>query len=564
MSGLLLAALLAQADPPLNSPEAPVRLRALEELARRERRSSAARVVPLLADRDPGVAWQAAFTLLAMEARDVAPSLVPLLKDAAGELRPNVVHALGRLGRPEHGPLVAPLLEDAVDDVRVAAVRLLGELGSRAHAGAVAKQLGHPDPAHRLAALTSLADMGARDFAAPIAERLGDAQFLVRWEAARALGRLRASEHATAVIALLQDEGAEPPVIEAIGALGRRDSAPHLLPYLEHFDPGIRWRAVRALGQIDAFEDAAPLVAALGDLEDYVRLMAVRALGELGSRASAGAVFERLRDPNTEVVHAAFWETLYLGGAAEEKALPGLLGHPDPVVREAALELLAAGGRRESLPAVRTLLRDSDGAFRWRVVRALGRLGEDPAVLKEALAKGDPLTRPQAVFALARVAPGETGPLEALLQEAASPLRLAAGFALGRGGRPEQRRRLAEFLEHSRDPDYRHLADELLDLLLRRHAPALAAGLERDLKAAKRIETRADLDALLNQGGIALSGAPPGPLKRRLPAGTSLKARHWISAALGEELRLVPSPEGLRALEADAAFELWQKRLDGE
>jgi HEAT repeat protein len=52
----------------------------------------------------------------------------------------------------------------------------------------------------------------------------------------------------------------------------------------------------------------------------------------------------------------------------------GILGHPNPAVRRAALELLFSWKRPESLPDVRPLLEDRDSAIRARAAELVKQL----------------------------------------------------------------------------------------------------------------------------------------------------------------------------------------------
>jgi HEAT repeat protein len=378
-----------------------------------------------LADPDPQAAWRGAHALVERGDRAVVPAAVKLLRDPRGGARMPVLHVLGRLGAPADGVRVAPLLDVEDPEVRLAALQALGEMRAIGQAAAAARFLGHPGGEFRQAAVRALGLMGSRVHAAAIAERLSDLA-VIRWEAAKALAALGAREHAGAVAALLA-EGAEPPVIEALGRLGRRDFAPQVVPFLEHAEPGIRWRAVEALGRMDAREDADDVVHLLHDTEHYVRLKAVRALGALGVRARDLA--ERIRDENHEVALAAAEETVYLGGPDEDGIVLASLESADLQTREAAL--VAATGRRlkAAEPILKVQLREAEGRQRELLQAALARLAE-----------------------------------------------------------PE--------------------------------APKL--------EARKRVETRADLEALLAGSGVAV---PPGEPLRRLPAGTRLAARVWVDAA---------------------------------
>lgn len=512
------------------------------------------RLIPLLASRESDVAWQAAYTLLQLDARDRVPKIVPLLKGPDNTLRPNVHHVLLRLGGREHAPLVVPFLDDPEPAVAVAAVELLGRFGARDHAGKILRFLEAHEPAHRRAAIGALAAMGARDKADKIAERLDDDQVLVRWEAVRALGHLRAREYAGAIAALGDEFGAQAPVIEALGRLGLRETAPRLLPYLDTPEPGIRWRAVRALADVDARDDAPRLAGMLHDLDSYVRLCALEALAALGATEQAGEMLELLRDLDPEVGKAAALESSALVTPEQIKGVLPLLGDEDGFVRWNALQLLVAADARGALPAIAERRPDR------HVVWAIGRLGgRDHADKVAAALRGDdgPL-RNQAAFALARIS-DRVEDLEAAERGAS---RLAAGIALIRLSRKDRASAAAllrEVVVRREEPDAQGFPEELIDALAAGFEKEATAALAREVKASKRIESVRDLEALLSGAGVTLGPGGPSELKRRLPAGSSMSARRALEWSFG--LRLVPDKGKVLVLDPDRALDHWKHRL---
>ncbi|HLY11005.1 MAG TPA: HEAT repeat domain-containing protein [Planctomycetota bacterium] len=552
--------------PLLSHGVAAVRVRTVEELGKRELRRYAPAVVPHLQDPEFRVAWVAAFTLVQMEARESVPQIAPLLKNADGTVRLNVLHVLGRLGSREHGPLLAPLLDDPDSTVQLAAVQVLGRFGAREYSGRVARFLESADPALRQEAVAALAGMNARDLSAKIAERLADGELLVRWEAIRALGRLKAKEHAGALVAMSDENGAEAPLLEAMGELGLRELAPHILPMLETPDAGIRWRAVRALGSVDAKDDAERISAMLKDPDSYVRRSALRALAAVGARHHAADMLALLRDEEAEVCESAAEETSLLASAEQLKSVEPLLGDDDPFIRWSALHLLVAAGARSSASAIVARLRiggTANGDVLWAIGRMNLRDQKDQVVA--ALKSEEELVRQQAVFALARLS-GRAGELDALEQTSHGATKLAVGFALVRQGRKDRvaaSALLKELLLQRDEPDYQLVADEAFDALASGFEPEMVAALDKEVKAEKRIDTVSALRSLVAPAGVILASDESLELARRLPAGTTVTARRALEWSFGPDLRLVPSEGKIRVLDPVRALEFWQKRLDG-
>ncbi|MBI3854273.1 MAG: HEAT repeat domain-containing protein [Planctomycetes bacterium] len=557
------AALAKFAEPPLT--QTWTHSEELTELVSRERIPAWSRLlIPLLKDREPRTAWQAAYALIQLEARDRVPDFVPLLKDADASVRPNVLHVLLKLGTREHAALVAPYLDDPEPDVASAAVQALGKFRARDYAPRIVKFLAATDPFHRQAAIASLAEMGAADKADKIAECLADGQELVRWEAVRALGRLKAREYAGEIVAMAEEDAAQAPVIEALGALGLRELAPHLLPFLDNPEPGIRWRAVRALGGVDAKDDAPRLAGMLKDEDSYVRLSALQSLAAMGSREQAAGMLALLHDEEFEVCKGATEETSAFLNADHVKTVVSLLGEDDPFVQWGALQLLVAAEAKSALPAVAARLRAGEVPNR-DVVRALGRLGgpEQRERVAAALKSDDGLVRLQAAFAWARISdsPAE---LEAAEKTSKGAARLAAGFALVRQGRRDRAAAAAllrEFVLHREEPDYPFLTDEIFDALAAGFEKEISAALSREVTAAKRIESARDLGALLSKAGVTLADGVP-ELRRRLPGGATRSARRALEWSFGGDTVLVPEQGKVSVMEIDRALEVWQKRLD--
>jgi len=551
--------------PLLSSADAGLRSRAAEELAKRELRRYSSPVVPLLKDPDLRVSWQAAFTLVEMEARERVPEIAPLLKNPDGTVRLNVVHVLGRLGSREHGPLVAPLLDDADPAIQLAAIQVLGRFKAREYSGRIARYLESADPLLRQEAISALGSMNARDLAGKIAERLTDGEVLVRWESLRALGRLKAKDHAGAIVAMGDEDGAQAPLLEALGQLGLRELAPHIIPMLEIPDPGIRWRAVKALGCVDAKDDAGKIATMLKDEDNYVRRCALRALAAVGSREYAGDMLALLRDEEAEVCECAAEEAALLASPSQLKSVEPLLADNDPFIRWSALHLLVAADARPALPAIVARLK-SGSSTNGDVLWAIGRLDvkDQKDRVIDALKSEEEFVRQQAVFALARLS-DRTEELDGIERSAKGATKLAAGFALvrlGRKNRGAASALLKELTIQRDEPDYQLFADEVFD--------ALSAGFERDavealnkvVKAEKRVDTVQALRTLVAQAGVILVADESLELVRRLPAGTTLTARRALEWSFGPDVRLVPSEGKILILEPIRALEVWQKRLD--
>jgi HEAT repeat protein len=518
-------------------------------------------VVPLLRAPETRTAWDATYALLTLGARDRVPEIAPLLKDEGGSLRPNVLYALLHLGSRDHAALLAPYLGDEDPAVAAAAVQALGRFRAREYAPKIVPFLEADDPSHRQAAITALAEMGDRDQAGKIAERLSDTHTLVRWEAVRALGRLKAREYAGQIVSMADENGAQAPVLDAMGALGLRELSPHILPFLDFPEPGIRWRAVKALGGVDAKDDAPRLAEMLKDEDSYVRISALQSLAAMGAREQVGPMIALLRDEEIDVCKTVAEEaSALLNGDLIQKVV-SLLSDEDPFVRWGSLQLLVAAGAKGALPAI---LARNEGTNR-EVIRAIGRLGgrAQRDLVAAALRSEDGLVRLEAAFAWARIA-DRAEELEAAERTWKGAAGLAAGFALVRMGRKDRAAAAAllrEYVLRREEPDYQFLPDNLFDALAAGFEKNATAALSREVTAANRVNTVRDLETILAKAGVKVAEGTPA-LRRRLPAGATLTARRAIEWSFGSDLRLVPENGTISLLETDRALEIWQKRLD--
>jgi HEAT repeat protein len=284
----------------------------------------------------------------------------------------------------------------------------------------------------------------------------------------------------------------------------------------------------------------------------------------MGAREHSGAMLALLHDEESDVCQGAAEEAALLATAEQIKSVVPLLEDGDAFVRWNALHLLVGAGAKHALPSIAARLRGGDGVSR-DVVWAIGRLDgrEQRDKIAAALQNEDGLVRQQAAFALARIS-DRTEELEAAERAWQGAPKLAAGVALVRLGRKDRAAAAAllrEFALRRDEPDYLLFPDEIFDALAAGFEKDPSSALSRELKAAKRIESVKDLEALLSKAGITLGEEPPD-LRRRLPAGSTLTARRALEWSFGADVRIVPEKGTIAVMDGARALERWQKRLD--
>ncbi|BEL03432.1 hypothetical protein Q0Z83_016230 [Actinoplanes sichuanensis] len=241
-----------------------------------------------------------------------------------------------------------------------------------------------------------------------------------------ALGELRAVEAVPTLSRMAQAGSAQISSIEALGKIGSRDAVPTLIDLAGHTDPEVRDHALRALDRIGGPEVTAVAVTACDDPDPVVRDRAARVLARHGDERAVTALI-RLCD-TVHVGRAA----AALGRIGDPRAVPTLWQvfrtSPGRRARHAAGRSLAAiDGPKQYL-----YLAGSDVHVRRAYFWLLGRKPDwkPQKELLEALTDSDPITRVNAIGALARLGDRAAAePVRELRDDPDPRVRAAAGAA---------------------------------------------------------------------------------------------------------------------------------------
>lgn len=415
---------------------------------------------------------------------------------------------LGRVGNAKAVPALletvqATRTEDG--DVREIALRALARIGDPRAVDALVASLASADGwlAPRLADI--LTRHGSLVIEPLLAVLQQPGRPLARAWAANVLGEVRAAP-AFAALARGLDDLEDEVRAKSATALGRLDDQ-RAIPYLlEHLltDPApfVRARIATALGRFDDPEVIERLVRGLGDSAWWVRLRSIEALEQIGPRAEP-SLLTALDDPNPEIrIRAAVGlerlglpvtlvgrivrgdgvpeatETLgRFAAAGARELLAELLLHPALPVRAAVVAASRRSGRGDLAPELaERARRDPEPTLRAAAFDALAAIGAHDAAGPALEALGDEDDRVRA--AAIRLLVGLGGPeiVVRLRNRAAAPepvTRAAAVRALGRLGTLDAK------------PDFlRLMSDEHPEV---REAAALAAGEARITALAPRL-----------------------------------------------------------------------------
>ena len=313
---------------------------------------------------DPGAVTRAVlFVVVALVAGHIVARMERDNRSAAdylGSRAQRLRRPLSALARNMHGL--------RTDLGGITAIRKMRETGDVA--GLVAT-LGHRDPDLRYAAAEALAGMEAGEAVPALVRALGDPHQGVRWKAGEALGRMG------------------------------RDALPAVATVLENPDADVRWRGAVVLGDIGGAGAVEALIRALCDRDRYVRSRAEQALGRIGPEA-VGPLLSLLGNGTPRARQAAAAALGWTRDPAPIGPLIAALGEEDPGLSEAAARALEHLGDLSVEPLMGALSHPQT-AVRRQVAGILGRLGNPRAAppLRDALSDPDPVVRHAAGQALA-------------------------------------------------------------------------------------------------------------------------------------------------------------------
>lgn len=358
----------------LDSPDSPVRLKALKELE-----------------------------TLGPRGKLAIPAVLRLLKDPDPVVRRVAEDTLPRLGPPapaDYDAVVAVMREDDTASRRAAARCLASPevVLERKHIAQIVKAFDKdPDPRFRGLLIAMLEHFGAdgrADVLRPLLTALGSTDSAVADQALAALrsprlGQPKVDEVPTYALVLSEKPNARLKgyCIEAIADLApaSRDAKPDLVRALTDPEVDIRRAAAAALGRFgpEALAALPDLEKAVDDGEPVVRLAAITAVGKLGTDRSVTAALVRcLKHSDPEVAQAAAAGLFGVDRLAPDH-IPGLqagLKSDYPRVRAAAARGLGRVGRdaRGAVPDLLAAAKGTGDDVRREAVTALGLIGENP------------------------------------------------------------------------------------------------------------------------------------------------------------------------------------------
>jgi HEAT repeat protein len=479
-------------------------------------------LVQALGDLDDEVRAKAAGALGRLgDRRAITYLLDTLLTDPAPFVRARIAGALGQFNEPEVIERLVRALGDPAWWVRMRSVEALEQIGPVAESPLLLA-LDDPDPEIRIRAAVALERLGlpARLIGRIESGDLGQDAIGTLTKFAVAGAREMLAEH-------LHHPSAEVrgAVIDAVRVAQRRDLGAELIECAQQDpEPAVRASALEALHALGIRESVPAALDCLGDADPKVRAQAMSLLGDLGGQDLADVIGPRSSDPQP-LVRAAAARALGLVRARDAtEEFTRLLRDPEPQVRAAAADGVAAANARVAAPVLTDLLGDNDPEVRLAVARALGALGDAGAVkpMLRTFRDADPVLRLTLIQSIARLDPAALEELIDLLLEAQdAPSRVGVVETIGHL-KSERSFDLLERLWRDEAPAVRvAVANVLSRFDAERAAPLLAKGLS---DPESLVRARA-VDGLVRLGRNNLAGEivkllanDPSPLVRERAA----------------------------------------------
>jgi cyclophilin family peptidyl-prolyl cis-trans isomerase/HEAT repeat protein len=360
----------------LDSPNALVRLRAVEIIGRIQDTTDVHILIPLLADPDERVVNEVIFALGQMGADTATAALIDLCGRAPRDQLALGLEALGKIGNNAAAAFLMETLHDFRSGIRAEAALALARAENPGAIPALLISIHDPDVLTASRAIYALEKVPSAKVGEAVAPNLAHRDPLIRQYAARTLGKQEYKKAVGQLTVLLGDQNLRV-VVNASRALGEieDDDAVHPLGTVvtNHQSHHARKAATEALGMIGSKKGKDYLIHATLDRSVGVRIAAIRALSKTAGEGSETFINQMLTD-SSRLVRAAALESY--GTAGIERAIPKLMAeaknNEDPLMRTAAVLALAELDDDRIGPLLATMLSDPDWVVVTESVNAIG------------------------------------------------------------------------------------------------------------------------------------------------------------------------------------------------
>jgi HEAT repeat protein len=387
----------------LEDPEADVRVRACEALARLGNPSAVNALFRLIGDRDARVSQAAAAAIQSLGSLETKRLALEQARSNDTRTRRAALRIISYFGYPEGLEILIGAIDEEDEKIREAAIYGIPLIDDPKGTAALLEAASHASTRTRAAVMRALGQTEAQPAVVETLGRgLGDDDPWVRYYACQALGRLKVEKATEAIVRLMRDESGQVRVaaVEALAHLQAEEAGQALAEAARSEDPDMRRAALLGLGIARRLE-SLPLLREAASAEDTAtRLVAIGAIAELESHDVVPVLAHAATDPDEAVRSAAIGYLSTRPGADATKAL--IEGLSNPLVRERIFEALAVAAD-ERVEAVLTALEGADAEHAPVLVFALLRMRRpsSQAALAAALTQDNVHARRAAASALA-------------------------------------------------------------------------------------------------------------------------------------------------------------------
>jgi HEAT repeat protein len=393
----------------LDDPDADVRVRACEALARLGNPAAVSSLFRLIGDRDGRVSQGAAAAIQSLGSLETKRLALEQAVSADTRTRRAALRIISYFGYPEGLDVLISAMTDDDEKIREAAIYGLPLVDDPRGTDALLATAVHEAPRTRAAVMRALGQT-TRSAKAEAALHAGltDADAWVRYYACQSLGRLKVDDACDAIVALMEDASGQVRVaaVEALAHLRDPRAAAALATAARADDADMRRAALLGLGIAKRPDSVALLREAATAQDSATRLVAIGALSEFDSPDVVPTLAHAGSDPDEAVRSAAIGYLSTRPGADATNALLAQLWNPQ--VRDRALEALAVAAD-ERVDGVLAALESADGERAPVLVAALTRMRRpsSQAALASALSFENVHARRAAASALAAIGTAE-------------------------------------------------------------------------------------------------------------------------------------------------------------
>lgn len=327
-----------------------------------------------ITDKNPDVRYWALLCLGALKDKKHLPIVVPALKDQDHGVRIAALRALREIGDPSVCPQLFEALLQPSEQIRELVFEILKDFGTHSIPYLV-DSLSSEYRTSRALAAQALCDMGS-EAVYPLVEALESADKERKFWSIRILGELKEKTALPRIKELMSDPDSEIRLAatEAVAAYRNSSVIPLLLE--KFIDPVWVVRKKACEGVVSFTSEAVPyLLKALKSDEQDIKYWSLRAIGGLRPAGVFKHILSLFRDPAWPIRKTASDVISQYGEAVLNDITPLAGERNDPEVRYWVLRSLGRIGAKESLPILFASLDDPSEAIRDAAQKALASYG---------------------------------------------------------------------------------------------------------------------------------------------------------------------------------------------